>query len=220
MDADGWRRILASNSFGTASSDLRKAFENVVKKLCTDLIENQTIEAYLSCRLIRLDKNPGLRPISVREILRGIAGKVIVSVLKNDVIDCSGSLQVCAGQEAGIEAAVYALNSMYNDENNDAVFLVDPSNAFNSLNRETFRHNISYICPAISVFVKNCYNSPSRLYIIEGKELKSNEGTTQVDPVSMAVYGIGVTPLINMLIDIVVNSTESQVRVLAYADHF
>ena len=107
---------------------------------------------------------------------------------------------------------------MYNDENNNAVLLVDASNAFNSLNCEVFLHNISYICPAISVFVKNCYNSPSRLFIIGGKELKSNEGTTQGDPVSMAIYGIGVTPIINTLIDIVVTSTESQVRVLAYAE--
>ena len=31
MDADGWRRILASSQYGTASSDLRKAFAKVIK---------------------------------------------------------------------------------------------------------------------------------------------------------------------------------------------
>ena len=98
--------------------------------------------------------------------------------MKNEVVDCTGSLQVCAGQEAGIEAAVHALNSMYNDEINYAVLLVDASNGFNSLTCEVFFHNISYICLAISVFVKNCYNSPSRLFIIGGKKLKSDEGTT------------------------------------------
>ena len=46
------------------------------------------------------------------------------------------------------------------------------------------------------------------------------KGATQGDPVSMAICGVGVTPLMNMLIDIVVTSTESQVRVLAYADDF
>ena len=61
MDADRWRRILASNSFFTGNSDFRKALANVVKKLCKDLIETQTIKAFLSCRLIRLDKNPGPR---------------------------------------------------------------------------------------------------------------------------------------------------------------
>ena len=220
MDVDGWRRILASNSFDTANNGLWKVFANVVKKLCTNLIKTQTIKAFLSCRLIPVDKNPCLRLIGVGEVLRRIAGKVIVSVLKNDIIDCNGSLQVCAGQEAGIEAAVHLLNSMYNDENNDAVLLVDASNAFNSLNREVFLHSISYISPAISVSVKNCYNFSLRLFIIGGKELESNKGTTQVDPVSMAIYGIGVTLLINMLVDIVVNSTESQDRALVYADDF
>ena len=50
----------------------------IVKKLSTDLIETQTIEAFLSCGLIPLDKNSGLRPIGVGELLRRIAGKVIV----------------------------------------------------------------------------------------------------------------------------------------------
>ena len=35
MDTDGWRRILASNHYGTVSSDLRKAFAEMIKKLCT-----------------------------------------------------------------------------------------------------------------------------------------------------------------------------------------
>ena len=50
LDADGWRSILAPNSFGTSSSDLRKTFANVVQKLCTNLVET---------RLVSLDKCPG-----------------------------------------------------------------------------------------------------------------------------------------------------------------
>ena len=90
MDGDGWRRILTSNNFRTSSSDLRKAFAIVVRKLCTDLVETHTIEAFPSCRLILLDKNPGFQPIGVGEVLRRIAGKVIASVLKEDVIKCTG----------------------------------------------------------------------------------------------------------------------------------
>ena len=58
--ADGWRRILASNNFGTSGSDLRKVFADVIKKLCSEKIESSTIESFLACRLIPLDKNPGL----------------------------------------------------------------------------------------------------------------------------------------------------------------
>ena len=52
MDTDGWRRILASNGFGTANNNIWKTFAHVVKKLCTDLIETQTIKVFLSCTLI------------------------------------------------------------------------------------------------------------------------------------------------------------------------
>ena len=76
------------------------------------------------------------------------------------------------------------------------------------------------MCPAIPVYVKNCYNSHSRLFIIRRNELKSNESTTQDDPVSIAICGTGVTLMINILIDIAVASAESQVGVLAYANNF
>ena len=118
MDDIGWQRILASNCFGMANGDLRKAFANLAKKLCMDSIETQTIEAILSYFS------------NVREVLRRIGGEIIVSVLK-DIINCTISLQVCGSQEAGIGAAVHSLNSMYNNESNDAVLLVDASNVFN-----------------------------------------------------------------------------------------
>ena len=51
MDADGWRRILASNDFGTSGSDLRIVFANVVQKMCTDLAETHAIEAFLALPL-------------------------------------------------------------------------------------------------------------------------------------------------------------------------
>ena len=82
--------------------------------------------------------------------------------------------------------------------------LVKASNAFNFLNHEIFPHSISFICPTIFVFIKICHNSPSRLIILGGKKLKLNEGITQGNPVSMAIYDIGVTPLIKMLVNIAV----------------
>lgn len=45
-----------------------------------------------------LDTNPRLRPIGVGEVLRYMASKVTVSLLKEDVIETTGSLQVYEGQ--------------------------------------------------------------------------------------------------------------------------
>ena len=39
-----------------------------------------------------------LRSICTEEVLRLIAGKVVMNILKKDVINAPGSLQVCAGQ--------------------------------------------------------------------------------------------------------------------------
>ena len=87
LDADGWRRILVSNSFGNCASNLWKAVAKFIKKLCAKQIEvskdnEQTLEAFTACRLIHLNKKSGLRPIGISEILRRAAGKVIMSIVK------------------------------------------------------------------------------------------------------------------------------------------
>ena len=113
-------------------------------------------------------QNPGLPPTGVGDVLRRITSEIIVSILK-DIIKCTGTLQVCAGQEVGIDAAIHSMNMMYEDENTDGILLVGASNAFNSLNRQSFLHNKSYLCPSIAIFVKNCYSTPSRSFIVGGK---------------------------------------------------
>ena len=64
LDADGWRKILISRSFGTVSSELRKTFALFVKSLCVEEIKiAESLESFIACRLIALDKRPGLRPV-------------------------------------------------------------------------------------------------------------------------------------------------------------
>ena len=82
------------------------------------------------------DKDPGVRPVGVGEVLRRIIGKVVMVNTKNDVINCVGNIQVCAGQKGGSEAAIHAMRAVYDDDHSHAVLLVDASNAFNSLNRK------------------------------------------------------------------------------------
>ena len=81
-------------------------------------------------------------------VLRRISGKVVMKILKKDVMHAAGSLQVCTGQEPGAEAAIHAMHDIYNDEHSKAVL-----HAFNSINRNVMIHNISVVCPAISTYV-------------------------------------------------------------------
>ena len=170
------------------------------------------IEAYIACRLIPLDKNPGIRPIGIGEVLRRIIGKAIIFVIRPEIIESAGNLQLCAGQKSGCEAAVHAMSELFKEEETDALLLVDASNAFNTLNREVLLHNIPYICPAMSTYVRNCYCTPSRLFILGGSELHSTEGTTQGDPFAMPVYAVGLTTLLPLI------KSTIEVKHVAYAD--
>ena len=46
----------------------------------------------------------------------------------------SGALQNCAGHDAGSEAAIHAMKSIFDDNNTQAALLVDATNAFNLVN--------------------------------------------------------------------------------------
>ena len=176
LDADGWRKILVSKSYGTINIDLRRAFVNVIKKICTEKLPVDTtkdetpLEAFLACRLIPLDKNPGLRSIGAGEVLQRIAGKVVMKVVKEDIKKAAGCLQLCAGQEAGCEAAIHAMHKIFESNETEAILIVDTENVFNSINGEALLHNIECLCPAIATFPNNCHGVSAQLFIIGGKE--------------------------------------------------
>ena len=113
-----------------------------------------------------------------------------------------GARQLCAGQIAGVEAAVHAVRASYNylHDDTEGVLLVDASNACNSLNRIVVLHNICQICPSFARTLINTYRSPSALYI-SGDMLYSEEGTTQGDPLAMPMYALAMLPLMSKLPD-------------------
>ena len=151
----------------------------------------------LAFRLIALDKNPGVRPIGVCEVVRRVITKAILEVTQGDIQESAGSLQLCAGQIAGIEAAVHAMTS-FQDENSEAALLVDASNAFNSFNRNAALLNVRSLCPAIATILTNAYRDSTDLFV-DGSTLLSQKGTTQGDPLAMPLYAIATLPLIRSL---------------------
>ncbi|XP_073231425.1 uncharacterized protein [Porites lutea] len=200
VDANGFRRILACKSFKQSSTRLCEAIATMTRTLCTQYVDPMTIEPLVANRLIPLDKGEGaVRPIGVGEVLRRICGKCVMSVVKKDVVDASGSLQLCAGQKSGSEAAIHAMHTIFESDDTDAVLLIDASNAFNALNRAAALHNIRILCPIIAIYAINTYRQPARLFVIGGKEIVSAEGTTQGDPLAMGLYALSIQPLITSL---------------------
>ena len=116
-----------------------------------------------------------------------------------DIQQTARSLQVCVGQDPGPEDAIHAMYDLSQQDETEAVLLVDAENAFNFINRKAILHNISIRCPISLPFVSNCNLVPAQLFILGNKEIKSKEGTTQGDPTAMVAYALGVTPLIHFL---------------------
>ena len=200
VDENGFRQILESKSFKKSGTDLCTAIAAMPPRLCTEFIDPLGIKAILANRLFPLDKEEdAVRPIGVGKVIRRIMGKCVMHVTKPDVIDASGSLQVCAGQKSGSEAAIHAMRSIFDANETDAVLLIDVSNAFNALNRVAALHYIRVLSPTLATYVINTYRQPARLFITDGEEIISAKGTTQSDPLSITLYAIGLQPLITRL---------------------
>ena len=113
----------------------------MTRQLCTEFIDPLGIEAILANRLIPLDKGEGaVWPIGIGEVIWRVMGKCVMHVTKPDVIDASGSLQVCAEHIGGNEAVIDTMRSILDADETDVVLLIDASNAFNALNRAAALH--------------------------------------------------------------------------------
>ena len=131
LDALGWRHLCTS--FQRASTDLCNSLALVARKICTTYVNPQGLAALTANRLIALDKCSGVRPIGVGEIVRRIVSK---AVLKSDVLEAAGTLQLYAGHEVGCESAIHSMRCIFHDATTEAALLFDADNAFNSLNRK------------------------------------------------------------------------------------
>ena len=159
VDVNEWRRLCTA--FKGASADLCNSLALVAKRLCTSYVDPKCVSPLLACRLIALNKNPGVRPIGIGDTARQIIAKAILFIARPDVQDTSG----CGGQISGIEAAVHAVWTAFESDENEAVLLADASNAFNSLNRQVALHNIRRLCPPLATFLINTYRDPTELSV-------------------------------------------------------
>ena len=125
LDSFAWRRLCSS--FGSVSHELCSALAAVGRRLCSSLVNPESISAFVACRLIPLNKCPGVRPVGVGEVPRCIIVKAILRTIGKDVEEAAGPLQVCAGQDGACEAAVHAMRSIFQDANTKGCLLVGAS---------------------------------------------------------------------------------------------
>ena len=80
------------------------------------------------------------------------------------------------------------------------------SNAFNFLNREAALHNIRYLRSS----ALHWQQYMDAIVYVDGETVLSQEGNTQGDPWAMAIYAVGILPLIHRV--------KADVKQVWYAD--
>ena len=88
LDAYAWRRFCSS--YKSTSVDLCNALAGIARRLCTSIVHQEGLPSFVACRLIPLNKNPGVRPIAIGEVPRRIIAKSILKVIRNDIQEAAG----------------------------------------------------------------------------------------------------------------------------------
>ena len=137
----------------------------------------------MSCHLVALNKSLGVCPIGICETVRRIIAKAVLSITCLDILEATGSLQLCAGHITGVEAAVHAVRSAFGRTSAEGVLLV-------ALRMHSIPSIIVLFFRILDISVSYWLHSPLTV---------SQEGTTQGDPLAMPHYAIATLPLIKML---------------------
>ena len=63
----------------------------------------------MECRLVALDKRPGVHPVGIGEKLRRALAKLVMRSARDKAKTTCGNLQLCTGLKAGIEGSTHAV---------------------------------------------------------------------------------------------------------------
>ena len=91
------------------------------RRLCTSYVDPEALALLLAYCL----KNLGVRPTGIGEVARHIIAKAILFILKSDILETVGSMQLCAGQIAEVEAAIHAMRELLEKDETEALLLVN-----------------------------------------------------------------------------------------------
>lgn len=159
QDHQAWMQLHGNGSVHRSNlpSELCDTLAAIARRLITCFVDPSGLSAFVACRLIALDKCPGVRPIGIGETVRRIIGKAIAITITKT----SKKQRVLFRYVQVIYPYVKQLcMPVYQSQQTEAVILADASNTFNSLNREAALSNIQQLCPSLSkVIIEKILNS-------------------------------------------------------------
>ena len=95
--------------FGCASEEFRVVVASLADWMANSSPPWAAYRALMDCRLVALDKRPGVRPVYIGEMLRQALAKLVMRAVGEQAKMACGNLQLCAGLKAGTEGATQAV---------------------------------------------------------------------------------------------------------------
>ena len=84
LDVSSWKKLCTA--FQEAFDTLCAALSVVARRLATALVDPCCLSTFTTCRLVALDKHPGVRPIGIGEVCRRLLSKAVLCIIRNDVL--------------------------------------------------------------------------------------------------------------------------------------
>ena len=95
--------------FGCASEEFRVIVADMSNYMSNSSPPWYSYRNMMACPLVALDKRPGVLPIGIGETLQRYIANLVMRAEGDQARTVCGSLQMCAGLEAGIEELTHAV---------------------------------------------------------------------------------------------------------------
>ena len=141
-------------------------------------------------------KNGGLRPIAVGEVLRRLVSKCLATATRTTALSLLAPLQLGVGARGGYEAIIHATSHLMatSPTNHRWSLLLDFSNAFNNISRESMFVEIRRHIPSLSAWMEACYSCQPLLHLGENS-IHSCRGVQQGDPLGPLGFALTLHPI-------------------------
>ena len=143
-------------------------------------------------------KDGGIRPIAIGTTFRRLVAKICCKNISSTLTQYFQPVQLGFGSKGGCEAAVHALRTFLNQQEEKILLKVDIKNAFNSVDRGSLLSQIKHKIPGTYKFLWQCYSKPSKLFF-KDKLINSATGCQQGDPLGPAIFSLAIHPIIEKL---------------------
>uniref|UniRef100_A0A0G4I6N4 Uncharacterized protein n=1 Tax=Chromera velia CCMP2878 TaxID=1169474 RepID=A0A0G4I6N4_9ALVE len=99
-------------SLGRESRELREELANLATEMGRRVFEWDQVKALMACRLVALDKCPGVCPVGIGEAIRRLLGKAVMKETREELQEACGANQLCSGLMGGLEGGIHAVREL------------------------------------------------------------------------------------------------------------